>query len=65
MDRDHKYFNCTQDDVYNELEYRVGKYKNKQVVTQFLKDKCKDGTIKYSTHLEVKKLLAENGFELE
>ena len=64
MDRDHKYFNCTQDDSYNELEYRIDKYQDPAAVEKFLQEKCEDGTIKYSTHLEVKKLLEDAGFEL-
>jgi len=64
MDRDHEYFNCTQDDVYNEVEYRIGKYKNPDKVKAFIKARCEDGTIKYSTHVAVKKLLADAGFEL-
>jgi len=64
MDRDYKYFNCTQDDTYNEVEYRIGKYKDSDKVEAFIKEKCKDGTIKYSTHEEVKELLANEGFEL-
>ena len=64
MDRDHKYFNCTQDDSYNELEYRIGKYQDKEAVKRFLKEKCEDGIIKYSTHDDVKKLLADAGFRL-
>jgi len=64
MDRDHKYFNCTQDDSYNELEYRIDKYQYPDAVKKFLQEKCEDGTIKYSTHVEVKKLLEDAGFEL-
>ena len=64
MDRDHKYFNCTQDDVYSEVKYRIRKYKNPDEVEAFIKARCEDGTIKYSTHEEVKELLANAGFEL-
>ena len=64
MDRDHIFFNCTQDDVYNEVEYRIGKYEDSDKVRDFIKAKCEDGTIKYLTHAEVKKLLADAGFEL-
>jgi len=64
MNKDHKYFNCSQNDSYNELEYRARKYKNPEAVKAFIKEKCKDGTIKYSTHQEVKELLKKAGFEL-
>ena len=64
LDRDHKYFNCTQDDSYNELEYRIKKYKKPEEVKAFLKEKCEDGTINYDTHERVISLIDKAGFEL-
>jgi hypothetical protein len=64
MSIEHKYFNCTQDDGYSEVENRASYYKKPDEVKAFLKKKCEDGTIKNSTHVEVKALLAAAGYEL-
>lgn len=53
--RDDKFFNCDQD---HEFDYVASLYPgNEEAVKQFLKDKCADGTIKYSTHMEVYQLI--------
>ena len=64
MDRDHKYFNCTQNDSYSELEYRIKRYENPEEVKAFLKEKCKDGTISYDTHKTVIQLIDDAGYKL-
>lgn len=56
MKSDHKHFNCSQD---HELDYVSRRYDEKQRVRvrKFLKEKCKNGDIKYSTHDEVYDLI--------
>ena len=57
--RDDKYFNC--DEEY-EFTYVASLYKEYDDVYNYLKDKCKDGTIKYNTHKEVYKMLEDAGY---
>jgi len=52
--KDDKYFNCGQE---HEFDYVSGLYAEKEKVYDFLKKKCSDKTISYSTHLEVYKLI--------
>lgn len=62
--RDDKYFNCAQE---SEHEYVAGLYPKEQraTVREFLKEACADNSIKYSSHLEVYELIAEElGYEI-
>ncbi len=52
--KDDEYFNCSQEHEFN---YVSGLYEDKNKVYDFLKDKCKDGTIKYSRHYKVYELI--------
>lgn len=58
--RDAKYFNCSE---AHELNYVAGLYEDKDAVKEFIKKKCKDGTIHYWTHDKLYALLEENGFK--
>lgn len=53
-DRDYKYFNCSED---HEVRYVAGLYEDSDKVHDFLQKKCGDGTINYSTHMEVYELI--------
>ena len=61
-DRDGKYFNCSEE---HELNYVSGKYKDKEKVKEFIREKCKDKTIHYWTQVKLAEYLAENGFALK
>jgi hypothetical protein len=52
--KDDKYFNCSEN---HELVYVSGLYVNSDKVKAFLKEKCADKTISYSTHMEVYELI--------
>ena len=52
--KDDKYLNCSQE---YELNYVAGLYTDKQKVYDFLKKKCSEGKIKYSTHKRVYELI--------
>lgn len=53
--KDDKYFNCSQE---HELNYVANLYgSNRMQVKEFLKRKCGDNTIHYSTHMEVYELI--------
>ena len=54
--RDDKYFSCEQE---HELNYVSGLYAEKEKVYEFLKLKCDDNSIKYSTHDQVYKLIKD------
>lgn len=56
MGREHDEFNCSQQ---HEHEYVIGLYKkdDRPTVRSFLKEKCDDGTIHYSTHQEIYDLI--------
>jgi len=54
--KDDKYFNCSQE---HEINYVASLYTNTERVKQFLKDKCRQGVIKYSTHMQVYKLIQD------
>lgn len=58
--RDAKYFNCSEK---HEADYVSGLYTDREGVKNFLKEKCKDGTIKYWTHEKLHAFLEENGFK--
>ncbi len=57
--RDDKYFNCDEE---HEFKYVSSLYLEEDEVYEYLKDKCDDGTIKYSTHKEVYKMLEDVGY---
>lgn len=59
-DRDGKFFNCSEE---HELNHVSGKYKDKEKVKAFIKEKCKDKTIHYWTHEKLANYLNENGFQ--
>lgn len=48
--RDDEFFNCSQE---HEDKYVSGLYEKSQKVSNYLKEKCEDNNINYSTHLEV------------
>lgn len=53
--KDDKYFNCGQE---HEFKYVAGLYgTNYDKVYFYLKKKCGDGSIRYSTHMEVYKMI--------
>lgn len=52
--RDDNFFNCSED---HELDYIASLYTNKEIVKDFLVEKCKDKTINYSTRKEVYELI--------
>jgi hypothetical protein len=54
--KDDKYFSCSQE---HELNYISGLYQESQKVYDFLKGKCQDGSIKYSTHREVYQMIED------
>lgn len=56
MSSDHKYFNCSEE---HEVNYVANRYKSRKKVYDFLKEKCKDGTIKNFTHQQVYDLIKE------
>lgn len=60
-DRDGKFFNCSEE---HELNQVINKYKDKEKVKAFIREKCKDKTIRYWTHEKLAAYLAENGFQL-
>lgn len=60
-DRDAKYFNCSE---AHELVQVARKYRDREGVTAFIKEKCKDKTIHYWTHEKLAAFLEENGFQL-
>lgn len=52
--KDDEYYNCSED---HERDYVSGLYSETDEVSEFLIEKCKDGTIKNSTHAEVYELI--------
>ena len=54
--KDDKYFNCSQE---HEFKYVSELYDDKDSVYNFLKEKCKNGNIKYSTHSEVYQMIKD------
>ncbi len=62
ISRDDEFFNCEQE---HELRYVSGLYAEHQRVYDFLKQKCANNQIKYSTHRQVYELIRkELGFPL-
>ena len=59
MSTEPTYFNCSEE---HEHTYVSGLYVEKADVKQWLKDKCADGTICYTTHKELYKMLDDAGF---
>ena len=59
-DRDGKFFNCSEEHELNQVS---GKYRDKEKVKAFIREKCKDKTIHYWTHEKLAAYLAENGFQ--
>lgn len=60
-DRDSKYFNCSEEHELNQVS---GKYRDREKVKAFIREKCQDKTIHYWTHEKLAAYLAENGFQL-
>lgn len=54
--RDDKYFNCSEQ---HEIDYVAGLYDESDKVRDFLVKKCADGTIHYSTNLQVYQLIKD------
>lgn len=60
--RNDLFFNCSKE---SEVNYVARHYKDSNTVKAFLKKKCEDGTINYSKHEEVYKLIKkELGYEI-
>ena len=61
--RDDKFFNCSQEHEFEQVAQHYGNNKNK--VIEFLKENCKNGTMKYFTHIDVYKLIKEKlGYQI-
>ena len=60
MSTEHEYFNCTEDHEFN---YVAGLYEDAADVKQWLKDKCADGTICYTKHEDLYKMLDKAGYK--
>ncbi len=59
MTTEPKYFNCSEDHAIN---YVAGLYEDTAGVKQWLKDKCENGTICYTTHADLYNMLEEAGY---
>ncbi len=60
MDKDKKFFNCSQK---HEVDYLARKFKeNKEEVVAKITELCKNKKIHYSTHQEAEALLIKAGF---
>jgi hypothetical protein len=60
--RDDKYFSCSEQ---HEIDYVSGLYDESDEVREFLKKRCDDGTIHYSTNLEVYQLIKDElGYDI-
>ena len=60
MASDSKFFNCSEK---HEIEYLAKKFKEpKEDVIKAIKELCKQGKIKYSTHQEAEQALISEGF---
>lgn len=58
--RDDKFFNCNQEKDYDEKDYVARQYpEHYEEVYEFLKRKCKNKQIHYSTHAEVYQLIED------
>ena len=58
--KDGKYFNCSEE---HELKQVSSKYRDREKVAAFIREKCHDKTIHYWTHEKLAAYLAENGFQ--
>lgn len=62
LGKDQKFFNCSEE---HERKYVAGKYQDQERVLTFIKESCKNGKIKYSTHMQVYQLIKEElGLEI-
>ena len=60
MAKDNKFFNCSEK---HEVEYLAKKFKEpKEEVIKAIKELCKEGKIKYSTHDEAEAAVISKGF---
>lgn len=60
--RDDKYFNCSEQ---HEINYVAGLYDQSDEVREFLRNRCDDCTIHYSTNLEVYQLIKDElGYDI-
>ncbi len=60
MDKDRKYFNCSEK---HEIEYLAKKFKEpKEEVIAAIKKLCKEKKIKYSTHQQAEQALIDDGY---
>ncbi len=57
--KDDEYFNCSEE---HEFKYVSDLYIEEEDVYDFLKEKCANKTINYSTHKEVYVMLDDAGF---
>ena len=55
--KDDKHFNCSQE---HEFKYVSGLYEEKKEVYDYLKEKCDDDSISYSTHMEVYEMIKKD-----
>jgi len=61
MDKDRKFFNCSQQ---HEIEYLASKFVgDKKEVIAKIKELCKAKVIHYSTHQEAEQALVDAGFK--
>lgn len=61
MDKDRKFFNCSQK---HEIEYLAKKFVGpKEEIVQKIKELCKQKVIHYSTHEEAEKALMDAGYQ--
>lgn len=59
MSREQDYFNCSEE---HEFTYVSGLYEEKAAVKTWLKEKCEDGTICYTKHKDLYKMLDDAGY---
>lgn len=60
--RNDLFFNCSKK---SEANYVAGHYKDSSGVKTFLKNKCEDGTINYSKHEDIYRLIKkELGYDI-
>jgi len=61
MDKDKKYFNCSQK---HEIDYLAKKFIGPhQEIVEKIKELCKDKIIRYSTHHEAEQALIKAGYQ--
>jgi hypothetical protein len=60
MDKDKKFFNCSEQ---HEIKYLASKFQgSKEEIVAAIKRLCKEKKIKYSTHAEAENILISEGF---